>query len=58
MKYWKAKERFLRIREEKRRVELLRRRIELDDTDELQQALAHAEQVLKTVTVEGIDFPC
>ena len=56
MKNWKSKDCLLKIRETKRRVEVLRRRIELDDTDELQKELRDSEQELKCVTVGGMDL--
>ena len=50
------KEYLLRIREVKRRVEILQHRIEVNDTDELQKALRDSEQELKCVTVEVMDL--
>ena len=54
-RFWKTKSFLFRIREQKRLVELLRRRISLYDTDELQEKLAKAEQDLRCVTIEAME---
>lgn len=55
-RFWKTKSFLFKVREQRRQVELIRRRADLCDTDELQRELAGAEQALKSVTIEVMEL--